>query len=336
MNQDQYQKTEEGLLYIALYKALFGLTEGISLTEIKDFLEKTKDISLLETLKSFQAYIRKSNKKVAQNVGTIQRLEELLTEAKLPAMEDFVPVPLVLFLLTGKQIELTELVQHCKQESTVHSILLKLDLGLSEELEARIKKLKSNTFQAGVISNMIEGINTSKNQPFEKVLFGLGVRNIGENTAQILARHFKNIDSLKTASIQDLLEINGIGEIVAQSIQDFFIQKENNQIIARLREKGIKFEMVETERTILGHQLEGLKILASGKLNHFKRDEIVDFIEANGGQYVKAVSKNLDFIIEGEDMGPSKKEKAKKLGLKMISEAEFLEMVNENAQNRKT
>lgn len=336
MNQDQYQKTEEGLLYIALYKALFGLTEGISLTEIKEFLEKTKDISLLETLKSFQAYIRKSNKKVAQNVGTIQRLEELLTEAKLPAMEDFVPVPLVLFLLTGKQIELTELVQHCKQESTVHSILLKLDLGLSEELGARIKKLKSNTFQAGVISNMIEGINASKNQPFEKVLFGLGVRNIGENTAQILARHFKNIDSLKTASIQDLLEINGIGEIVAQSIQDFFAQKENNQIIARLREKGIKFENVETERTVLGHQLEGLKILVSGKLNHFKRDEIVDFIEANGGQYVKAVSKNLDFIIEGEDMGPSKKEKAKKLGLKMISEVEFLEMVNGNAQNRKT
>jgi DNA ligase (NAD+) len=293
-----------------------------------------KDSSLFGTLKSFQAYIRESNKKVAQNVGTIQRLEELLNEAKLPAMEDFVPVPLVLVLLTGKQIDLPELVQHCKQESTVHSILLKLNLALTGEQLARIKKLKSNTFQAGVISNMIEGINASKNQPFEKVLFGLGIRNIGENTAQILARHFKNIDALKSASMQDLLEINGIGEIVAQSIQDFFAQEENNLIIARLRKKGIKFEIIETEKPVLGHQLKGMKILASGKLNHFKRDEIVDFIEANGGQYVKAVSKNLDFIIEGEEMGPSKKEKAEKLGVKMISEAEFLELVSGNTQNQ--
>jgi DNA ligase (NAD+) len=213
-------------------------------------------------------------------------------------------------------------------ENTVHGIMLKLNPPISSEQEDRIKKLKANTFQEGVISNMLEGINASKSQPFEKVLFALGIRNIGENTAKILAEHFKNIDALKNARAEDLLNINGVGGILVQSIQDYFKDIENLELIERLRTHGLNFVLIEEEKKKQSNKLAGLKIIASGKLNHFKRDEIIEFIEANGGQYLKSVSKALDFIIEGEDMGPSKKEKAEKLGIKMLSEEEFLQMLD--------
>ncbi|MCH7398117.1 NAD-dependent DNA ligase LigA [Belliella sp. DSM 107340] len=327
MNQDQYQKTDEGMLYISLHKALFALTEGISLSAIGKFLEENIENALEETLKNFLTYIRESKKKVAQNVGTIQLLEGLLQSYPFPKVEDFLPLPLVLSLLIGKKAGISRLKEVAIHESTVHGILLKLNLDLSKEQEDRIKKLKANTFQEGVITNMIEGIKASKEQSFERVLFALGIRNIGENTAQILARSFKNIDNLKNASSESLLEVNGVGETLVNSLKEFFSEEENIQIIDRLKAQGLNFEIEEIERALESNVLEGKKILASGKLNHFKRDEIIDFVEANGGQYVKSVSKSLDFIIEGEDMGPSKKEKAEKLGVKLISEEDFMKMM---------
>jgi DNA ligase (NAD+) len=213
------------------------------------------------------------------------------------------------------------------QESTVHGIMLQLNIDLSQEQEEKIKKLKANTFQEGVISNMLEGIKVSKSQTFDRVLFALGIRNIGENTAQILAKSFRNIEALKNASNEELLEVNGIGEILVNSLHEYFADKENLKIIERLERHGLSFESKEVERIFESNKLDGKKILASGKLNHFKRDEIIDFIESNGGQYIKSVSKHIDFIIEGEDMGPSKKEKAKKLGIKLISEEDFMKML---------
>jgi DNA ligase (NAD+) len=118
-----------------------------------------------------------------------------------------------------------------------------------------------------------------------------------------------------------------VGETLVQSIQDFFAQEENLEHIHRLKAHGLHFEIQEDENTPKSQALAGKRILASGKLENFKRDEIKDFVQAHGGQYISAVSKNLDFIIEGEGMGPSKKEKAEKLGVPMISEAEFLKMV---------
>lgn len=327
MSQDQYEKTDDGILYISLTKAFFALTEGLSLTSIQKFCDTQIETPLPDVLNNFQTFIRNSNKKVAQNVATILKLQETLQRSNLPQMEDYLPVSVVLSLLTGNQITLEKLVEAASHRGTVHAIMLKLDLSLNSEQEDRIKKLKANTFQEGVISNMIEGINASKNQPFEKVLFALGIRNIGENTAQILAKHFKNIDNLKSADAEALLAVNGVGDTLVSSIQDYFSKNENLIIIKRLKEKGLHFEIHEEEKKLQSNALEGKKILASGKLNHFKRDEIIDFIEANGGQYLKAVSKSLDFIIEGEDMGPSKKEKAEKLGIKMISEEEFLRMM---------
>ncbi|MDX5479744.1 MAG: NAD-dependent DNA ligase LigA, partial [Cyclobacteriaceae bacterium] len=331
MSQDQYQKSDDGYLFISLTKAFFALTDGLSLSAIQQFTERHTDQPLKRVIKAFELFIRASNKKVAQNVGTLMKLEEILENSPLPQMEDHLPVPVVLNVLIGNWISLSKLVEASMHENTVHGILLKLNLPLSREQEDRVKKLKANTFQEGVISNMLEGIRASKSQPFEKLLFALGIRNIGENTAQILAKHFKNIDALKNAGAEELLNINGVGETLVSSIHEYFKDPENLELIERLKTHGLNFVLVEEERKLESTSLEGLKILASGKLNHFKRDEIIDFVEANGGQYLKSVSKALDFIIEGEDMGPSKKEKAEKLGVKMISEDEFLQMVGKKA-----
>lgn len=329
MSHDQYETEGDGLLYITVEKALFALTEQISFKQIHDFLLEKAELPLQETLRSFQEQIRLWKKKVPANVGMVEYLINHLKDHGLPKLEDYVPVAVVLEILLGRRVDFETILSTSKLEGTVHGILLKLNLDLSSEVQDRIKKLKANTFQDGVISNMMEGISASKNQPFEKVLFALGIRNIGENTAQLLARHFGSIEKLEAATTEQLLEINGVGETLVHSIHDFFAQPKNQEIITRLRAFGLKFEIEQHEDRQLGDALAGKRILASGKLVHFKRDEIKDTVIAHGGQYLSSVSKNLDFIIEGADMGPSKKEKAEKLGIPMISEEEFLKMIQE-------
>jgi DNA ligase (NAD+) len=211
-------------------------------------------------------------------------------------------------------------------KSSVHDLLIHSGFDIPDSLTGKINKLKGNTFQEGVLSNMIEGIKASINQPFSRVLFALGIRNIGENTAQLLADHFGNIDALMASTDDELLEINGIGATLVNSLRFFFANKVNIQIIDRLKRHGLQFQSKEKETKNESNLLAGKKILASGKFNHFKRDEIIDFIVSHGGIYTKSVSKNLDFIIEGEEMGPSKKEKALKLGIRLISENDFLQI----------
>ncbi|GMQ24628.1 hypothetical protein Aoki45_13100 [Algoriphagus sp. oki45] len=328
MSQDQYEREATGLLYISLEKALFALTEGISFKQIQDFLAETAHLTLREQLRGFQGQIRAWKKKVPSNVGMIDYLLQNLDQhSELMKVEDYVPVAVVLEIFLGRRVSFDQILEASKKHGTVHMILLELDLDLPSEIQERIKKLKANTFQEGVISNMMEGIFKSKEQPFEKVLFALGIRNIGENTAVLLARHFGSIEKLQEASDEQLLEINGIGETLVTSIREFFAQQENLDHISRLKANGLKFEIEQREEKVLGNALAGKRILASGKLQNFKRDEIVDFVLAHGGQYISSVSKNLDFIIEGEEMGPSKKEKAQKLGIPLISEEEFLKMV---------
>jgi DNA ligase (NAD+) len=330
MSQDQYQKSDDGILYISLTKALFALTEQIALSAISKFLEQNTDLPLEDVLVQFQSFIRKINKKTAQNIGSVQRLIDSLKATNFPKMEEYIPVPVVLHQLIGNYVDLDKIAKASLQENTVHRIMLKLNLPISGELEDRIKKLKANTFQEGVISNMMEGIKSSKEQPFEKVLFALGIRNIGENTAQILARHFKSLENLKNANSEQLLEVNGVGDTLVTSIFEYFADEDNLRMIEKLKSHGLNFEILEEEKALQSNVLKDMKILASGKLNNFKRDEIIDIVEANGGQYVKSVSKALTFIIEGEDMGPSKKEKAEKLGVKLISEEEFMQMISKN------
>jgi DNA ligase (NAD+) len=328
MSQDQYEREVSGLLYISLEKALFALTEGISFKPIQDFLLEFSHLPLREKLRAFQEQIRTWKKKVPANVGMVDYLlEHLSRHSDLSKVEDYVPVAVVLEIFLGRRVEFERILEASRIHGTVHTVLLDLNLDLSGELVERIKKLKANTFQEGVISNMMEGIKASKAQPFEKVLFALGIRNIGENTAVLLARHFGSIEKLQEATTEQLLNINGVGETLVHSIREFFAQPENLEHIARLKAQGLNFEVEHRESSQLGTALSGLRILASGKLQHFKRDEIVDFVQAHGGQYISSVSKNLDFIIEGEEMGPSKKEKAIQLGIPLISEEEFLRKV---------
>lgn len=329
MSQDQYELEGNGLLYVTLEKALFALTEQISFKQIQDWLTENTELPLFEKLRAFQDQIRKWKKKVPSNTGMVDYLIANLKSHDLPKLEDYVPVAVVLEIFLGRRVDYEQVLEASKQHGTVHRILLELNLDLSQELVERIKKLKANTFQEGVIKNMMEGISASKKQPFEKVLFALGIRNIGENTAALLAEHFGSIDKLKEATSEQLIEINGVGETLVNSLQEFFAQRENLEIISRLKAHGLHFEMEEKESVSLGNALEGKKILASGKLENFKRDEIVDFVKSHGGQYISSVSKSLDFIIEGAEMGPSKKEKAQKLGIPLISEEEFLKMVQE-------
>ncbi|WP_144605360.1 NAD-dependent DNA ligase LigA [Algoriphagus algorifonticola] len=330
MSQDQYEKEGSGLLYIKLEKALFALTEQISFKQIQEYLESAAELPLNETLRGFQEQIRKWKKKVPSNTGMVDYLiNSLKDHRELPKLEDYVPVAVVLEIFLGRRVEFERILEASKKEGTVHGIILRLNLELPDELRERIKKLKANTFQEGVISNMLEGIKASKNQPFEKVLFAIGIRNIGENTAQLLARHFKTLDKLQEATEEELLEINGVGGTLVQSIQEFFANPEHQRILQQLRDLGLKFEVEHADQEPASQSLAGKKILASGKLVNFKRDEIVDFVQTHGGQYISSVSKNLDFIIEGEGMGPSKKEKAQKLGIPLISEEEFFSMIQE-------
>jgi DNA ligase (NAD+) len=328
MSQDQYEREVSGLLYITLEKALFALTDGISFKQIQDFLSEFSHLPLRDKLRAFQEQIRSWKKKVPANFGMVDYLLDHLSQhSDLSKVEDYVPVAVVLEIFLGRRIEFEQIMEASKKHGTVHMILLELNLDLPDELSERIKKLKANTFQEGVISNMMDGIKASKEQPFEKVLFALGIRNIGENTAQLLAKHFGTIEKLQEASSEQLLDINGVGETLVHSLKDFFAQPENQEIVSRLKAHGLNFEIEQRESAQLGTALAGKRILASGKLQNFKRDEIVDFVQAHGGQYISSVSKNLDFIIEGEDMGPTKKEKAIKLGVPLISEEEFLRMV---------
>lgn len=325
VNNDQYYKDSEGHLYVSLKKALYAITKGIPLNDIANFLVENEGIEQNERLKNFRNHLVSLGKNSASNNQVLLDLQTLLDQDLYDPIEDFLPVPIVLALIfESKDVEaFSEITLH---QNSVHEVMLKYSQEIPASVEEKIKRLKGNTFQEGVVNNMFDGIEASKQQPFAKVLFALGIRNIGENTAQILAENFKNIDNLREAPAESLLEINGIGETLVNSLKEFFSKEENLRIIERLK-KHLKFETEEVEIELESTILAGKKILASGKLNHFKRDEIIDFIESHGGTYSKSVSKGLDFIIEGEDMGPSKKDKAIKMNIKLVSEEDFLKMV---------
>ena len=150
---------------------------------------------------------------------------------------------------------------------------------------------------------------------------------MGETSAKLLARHFKNIDALMNAGLEELQEIEGIGEVMAKSIISYFHNEKNLEIIQRLRNYGLQME-VSTLNSQLSTKLEGQSIVISGVFAHHSRDEYKAIIEQNGGKNVGSISNKTSFILAGENMGPSKLQKAEKLGIRIMSEDEFLEMLN--------
>ena len=175
--------------------------------------------------------------------------------------------------------------------------------------------------------NIMEGIRASKEVPFERVLFALGIRFVGETTAKTLAKAFRSIDALASASLDDLVQVDEIGARIAQSIVRYFADERNREIIERLREAGVQMQMVEQDSSEYTDKLTGKSIVISGVFARHSRDEYKEMIEKNGGKNVGSISKKTTFILAGENMGPSKLEKAQKLGVPIINEEEFLQML---------
>lgn len=191
------------------------------------------------------------------------------------------------------------------------------------------KKEKKISFQEKTVQNILNGLEASKQIAFEKVLFALGIRYVGQTVAKKLVNHYHDIEKLKAVSFEDLILVDEVGEKIAESVTQFFADEKNLLIIDRLKVSGLQFtqEFVDTQ---ISNKLEGKTIIASGKLIHFSRDEIKQTIADHGGKAVSSVTKKVDFILAGENIGPNKLAKAKELKIPVISEDEFLEMIKEN------
>lgn len=205
-----------------------------------------------------------------------------------------------------------------------YSQLLGLEKVYLDEATGKERKV---SFKEKTVQNILDGIEKSKQIPFEKVLFSIGIRFVGETTAEKLAAYFKNIENLQNATFENLRSVPDVGEKVAQSILAFFSLEENRAFLNRLRESGLQFEGESKVVEIEGNSLEGKTFLYTGTFVSMSREDLETKIEANGGKLVSGVSKKLDFLIVGEGAGPSKLQKAEQLGVKMINEQEFLAMI---------
>lgn len=178
--------------------------------------------------------------------------------------------------------------------------------------------------------NLINGIEKSKDVPFERVLFAIGIRYVGETVAKKLAKHYKNIDNLFQASLMDLILVDEIGERIAQSVIEFFENEENRRIIERLKNFGVQLEIQEKHNPNATEKLLGKTFVVSGVFAKFSRDELKNAIEDNGGKVGSSISAKTDYVIAGDNMGPAKFEKATKLNVAIISEDDFIQMLDES------
>lgn len=175
-------------------------------------------------------------------------------------------------------------------------------------------------------ANIIEGIRQSTDVPFERVLFALGIRFVGETTAKYLASHFRTLDAIANATIEELSEAEEVGQKIAVAITEYFASEDNRRIIDTLRNAGLQFEVKDKIQT--SNALEGKSVVISGKFAGRSRDDMKALVEEHGGRNLAAVSANVDFIVAGENMGPAKLQKAQKLGITILSEEEFMALIS--------
>lgn len=199
-------------------------------------------------------------------------------------------------------------------------------------LEKKISTPETQTdriisFREKTTENILKGIEKSKNVPFERLLFAIGIRYVGETTAKKLAQHFKNIDKLANASFDELIQVEDVGERIANSIIHYFNQTENLELLIRLKKANLKMETTE-DKIVTSTILSGKTIVVSGIFS-IPREEIKTKIEQHSGKNSSSISKNTDFVLAGENMGAEKKKKAEKLGVQLISEEEFIKMIED-------
>jgi len=178
--------------------------------------------------------------------------------------------------------------------------------------------------------NLVDGIKKSLEIPFERVLYALGIRYVGSTVAKTLARHYKNIDKLISSNSIELESVDEIGEKIASSVIEFFSDKENIEMINTLKSYGLQFKLEENNNETTSEILIGKSIVVSGVFEKYSRDELKKLIEINGGKVSSSISKNTSFILAGSNMGPSKKQKAEALGIKIIGEEEFIKIIYSN------
>ena len=198
-------------------------------------------------------------------------------------------------------------------------------LGLEKVITDENGKTKTLSFREKTVANILNGLEQSKSVPFERVLFALGIRFVGEVTAKKLARRFKTIDAIANATQEELVNVEDVGERVAESIIQYFNNTENLEMVLRLKAAGLRFEMGE-EQLPLSQKLAGMNIIVSGVFS-VPRDEIKLLVEQNGGKNVSSISKNTTYVLAGDKMGPEKRKKAESLGVPIISEDEFRNMI---------
>ncbi|MBR3659623.1 MAG: NAD-dependent DNA ligase LigA, partial [Bacteroidaceae bacterium] len=177
--------------------------------------------------------------------------------------------------------------------------------------------------------SIVHGIEDSKKVPFERVLFAIGIRFVGETVAKILARAFKSMEALENATMEQLTAVNEIGVKIAQSIVTFFADERSRALVNRLKEFGLQMELAQEEQEGGSDLLKDKIIVISGVFNHHSRDEYKALIERHGGKNSGSISAKTSFVLAGDNMGPAKREKAQELGVRLVSENEFLEMINE-------
>jgi DNA ligase (NAD+) len=201
--------------------------------------------------------------------------------------------------------------------------------GLEKVIEDENGKTKTISFREKTVQNILDGIEASKQVPFERVLFALGIRFVGEVTAKKLARHFETMDAVANAPKEELMTVEDVGERVADSIIDYFNDTENLEILMRLRNAGLQFEFNKELQKTVSQKLAGKTIVVSGVFS-IPRDAIKELVEQYGGKNVSSISKNTSFVLAGEKMGPEKRKKAEALEIPIVSEEEFREMISPN------
>jgi DNA ligase (NAD+) len=195
------------------------------------------------------------------------------------------------------------------------------------DLHTKADQLKTmERFGEKSINNMLDGIEKSKQQPFEKVLFGLGIRYVGATVAKKLTMYFKTIDNLMNASFDELNAVEEIGERIAKSVMEYFEEPQHREEIEKLKARGLQFTAEEVEVVLASEKLSGKSFIISGTFSR-SRDELTEIIEQNGGKILSSISAKLDYLVAGDNMGPAKLEKATKLNIPIISDEELLAML---------
>ena len=187
----------------------------------------------------------------------------------------------------------------------------------------------ANTGRIKSAQKVVDGVQKTLSVPFERVVFAIGIRFVGETTAKLIARHFKTMEALRHATLEELMSVDGVGQVIAESVIKYFANPINASIVNRLATYGVQMQLSAEQLSDRSDKLAGKSIVISGVFALHSRDEYKSMIENNGGKNVGSISKKTSFILAGDNMGPSKLEKAQSLGIPLVSEQEFLAMIKQ-------